>query len=355
MRFVIAFKSVSRYVIIAGLLIICLGCLSAAASGQSTEITAPTPVRGNDVLGAIASRDIGDARLTDHFYAFTGTPGDLLITIEGINLNGDVDVITASGLRPLLKFSLYAGSMSPVTKSLYLRRREDLILRVEARSPNDDEGSYRIRFGGSFEPIAGSLLAEGETTPNELPTPSTTFGRNKGSRVSSVGARIKEPEPITPEISAAPAVEPTPDEEAGSPPATAAEEPPVTRAPARTPRGRRLPGRRTRTPPPAPAEDPATTSETETKAPADVAESEPAPRGRRRGATGRRVSEPTQEPAPENGPRLIIETSDGTLIDRDMATVRRVIVENGMVVVVGKDGKIQRVALASVTKMSISP
>jgi CRISPR/Cas system-associated endonuclease Cas1 len=38
-----------------------------------------------------------------------------------------------------------------------------------------------------------------------------------------------------------------------------------------------------------------------------------------------------------------------------MSTVRRVTVENGQVVVVGKDGKIQRIPLANVLRMSISP
>ena len=58
----------------------------------------------------------GDSRLTDHFYAFTGTPGDLVIAIETQNLNGDMDVFTAGGLRPVLKVALYAEIGSPVSK-----------------------------------------------------------------------------------------------------------------------------------------------------------------------------------------------------------------------------------------------
>jgi hypothetical protein len=113
-------------------------------------------VRSNTVFGSIAARDLGDARLTDHYYAFTGTPGDLLITVQSNNLNGDVDVFTAGTLRPLLKLTLYAEIATPVTKGIYLRKREDLILRVEARSPNDDEGTYRLSFGGSFEPMSAA-------------------------------------------------------------------------------------------------------------------------------------------------------------------------------------------------------
>jgi len=134
-----------------GLLALCLLCVSSIARGQSTDISSPSAVRTNELIGTIAARDIGDPRLTDHYYAFTGTPGDLLITIDSRNLNGDVDVFTSSGLRPLLKLTVYADNTSPVTKSIYLRKRETLILRIEGRSPNDDAGTYRLYFGGGFE------------------------------------------------------------------------------------------------------------------------------------------------------------------------------------------------------------
>jgi hypothetical protein len=52
---------------------------------------------------------------------------------------------------------------------------------------------------------------------------------------------------------------------------------------------------------------------------------------------------------------LVIETNDGTLIEHYMSAVRRVTVENGLVVIVGKDGKIERVLLANVVRMSIAP
>src|ERR1700674_1338571 len=141
-------RNVSRLASIARALALSLCCLGSIASAQSTDIASPSAVRTNVVLGTIAARDIGDPRLTDHFYAFTGTPGDLFITVDSRNLNGDADVFTASGLRPLLKLTVYAGNSSPVTKSIYLRKRENLILRIEGRTPNDDEGTYRLNFGG---------------------------------------------------------------------------------------------------------------------------------------------------------------------------------------------------------------
>jgi hypothetical protein len=51
----------------------------------------------------------------------------------------------------------------------------------------------------------------------------------------------------------------------------------------------------------------------------------------------------------------VIETTDGTLINRPMSGVRRVTVENGQVVVVGRNGKIDRILLANVIRMSIAP
>ena len=311
------------------LLVIVLAAGSAPA--QSINPTAPSPVRSNNVTGRIAARDLGDARLTDHYYAFTGTPGDLLITVNSSNLNGDVDVFTAGTLRPLLKITLYAESASPVTKGIYLRKREDLILRIEARSPNDDEGTYRLFFGGSFEQIVGGPeIAEAET-PEMPSTETTTAGGRKTKRVSSVGARIEEPEPPVTEVATAtPTPEPTPEATPVETPAATAEKSPEVEterpASARNTRGRRPAGRR---PAPRVRETPSVVEEPKPK--------------------------PAPEPEPEVGPRLVIETNDGTLINRSMSTVRRVTVENGQVVVTGKDGKIDRILLINIVRMSIAP
>src|SRR5437763_8062184 len=185
--------------------------LASSAAAQSQDPNAPSPVRSSTLTGRIAARDLGDARLTDHYYTFTGTPGDLLITVQSTNLNGDVDVFTATTLRPLLKITLYSEVTAPIVKGIYLRKREDLILRVEARSPNDDEGTYRLSFGGSFEPIVGGPeIAETETPATE--TPAT--GR-KTKRVNSVGATVEEPTPpATTEVAVAPTPTPEPTSEA---------------------------------------------------------------------------------------------------------------------------------------------
>lgn len=327
-------------------IVLLLASSTGYARAQSIDIAWPSPVRTSEIKGAIPARDVGDPRVTDHFYAFTGTPGDVLITVDTRNLNGDIDVFTFSGLQPLLKFTVYAESSAPVTKSIYLRKQEDLILRVEGRTPNDDDAVYRIRFGGSFEPITSGPLAEHE----DAIQPGTTVASGKGGRrVSSVGARIEEP------VAEAPTPEPTPVDSPEPKAKTARAKPP-----ARNSRTRRPASRRTR-PETAKPEETTGKTETENKAPASEAEPEtktPSPRTRstKRGASARGTAKPpvTQEPE-DSGPRLMIETNDGTLIDRYMTTVRRVTVENGQVVVVGKDGKIQRIPLANVVRMTIAP
>ena len=300
------------------------------AFAQSINPAAPTPVRATSVEGRIAARDIGDARLTDHYYHFTGTPGDLLITVNSKNLNGDIDVFTVTSLRPLLKITLYAEIATPVTKGLYLRKREDLVMRIQARTPNDEEGTYRLSFGGSFEPVAGAPeIAEAETPATE------PAARTPGSRrVSSAGARIEEPTPPRTEVAAAPTPDPTPEAtpepapvETPSPSPEKSADPEAEKpSTPRSTRGRRPAGRR----PPARTKDTTTTAE----------------------AT---PPKPAPEPEPETGPRLVIETNDGTLINRAMSRVRRVTVENGQVVILNRDGTINRLLLANVVRMSISP
>ena len=53
--------------------------------------------------------------------------------------------------------------------------------------------------------------------------------------------------------------------------------------------------------------------------------------------------------------RLIIEEKDGTRIDRPMSTVRRVTIEGNVIVIILKTGKIERIAMADVARMTIEP
>jgi hypothetical protein len=337
------------------------------AHGQSNDASLPTAVTTNEINGTIAALDVGDSRLTRHFYAFEATPGDLSVTVNTRNLNGDVDIFTAVTFRPLLKISIYANTIPPeVTKGVYFRTRQILILRVEARSPDDDPGSYRITLGGSFQPFSGGIpVAENTESTSESTT--TTSGNPR--RLSSVGATIPQPPGAKTEEARteekAPETEPPKEAETKAEP-----KPKPTRNTTRGSARNRTP-RAPRTKPPE-TEKPSSES-TETKTPeTGTPETEKPKTGKTRTAKSR-TTKPKVEPKPVEGeeksgetqpattpqeppgPHLIIEQKDGTRIDRPMSTVRRVIVEAGTIVVVLKTGKIERVPMSAVARMSIEP
>jgi hypothetical protein len=325
-----------------------LGALAPVIFAQSSDQGLPTAVLTNEINGRIGALDLGDARLTRHFYAFEGTPGDLLITIDSKNLNGDMDVFTAITFRPLMKTTLYANSRAgEVTKGLYLRTRQILILRVEARTPNDDEGSYHIRFGGTFAPFSGGIPVAENTEPQE----DSTRPNRGGKRLSSVGATIAEPVVVTPP----PTVETKPVETEKPATDTAAEKKPArpTRPAGRNSRGRARP-----------APKPATSDTKTAKAPGEKTEAANPDAAKKEAGEGKPepassektdVAKPATQELPLPGAHLIIEAKDGTKIDRPMSTVRRVVVEGGVIVVVLKTGKIERIPMAAVTRMAIEP
>lgn len=342
-------RVVRRWFWVAALLCLALP----VANAQSLEAGTPTPISARDLSGSIAARDIGDSRFTRHYYAFSGNPGDVLITVQSKNLNGDVDIFTAGTLRPLLKFSLYAESSAPITKGIYLRRHEDLILRVEARSPNDDLGTYEIRFGGTFEASVAPLVAEGEKTEPTLDL--SARAAKTGRRVTSAGARINEPPPPPEAVAVAPPA-PTPSPEAS--PAERTEPAPTRAPPSRRGRGRAPPRRTSPPQPDVTAVEKKKTPPAEVKEPEKMATAEPEPARpvRRTGRRGARAPvTPPVEPEPPSGPRLVLEMLDGTRTERFMSTIRRVTIENNQIVVTAKDGKIDRTRMSEVLRMTIEP
>jgi hypothetical protein len=342
-----------RYFVTA--LFLALLAITRSAAAQSTDQSLPTPVLSNEINGRIAALDLGDPRLTRHFYAFEGVPGDLVVALSSRNLNGDIDIFTAITFRPIMKIAMYAGSsaLSPeVTKGFYLRSRQVLILRVEARTPNDDAGTYQVRFGGAYEPFSGGIPVAEENTEQ------STEGARTGNktRLSSVGARIEGP----PSDTTAKPAEKSAEETASSSPSSAkVTKPRSTRTPPRTARGR--PARTTRPKPASPGSEVKTEPAKTEAARTETAEEkkEPAP-GEEKPAATEKSSTPDKPAAqeavvPRPGARLIIEETDGTRIDRPMSTVRRVLIEGGTIVIVLKTGRIERVPMSVVAKMSIEP
>lgn len=360
---------------------------SERAAAQSTDIAYPAPVFSNEITGRIQPRDPGDARQTRHFYVFRGTEGDVTVTVESAQLNGDVDVFAGRALRPLLKVTMFGGTTTKATKSVYLRREETLILRVEARAVGDAEGSYRILLGGAFAPAPPELAQQ--SVPETTATPSPDASARRGTRrVTSTGARIDEPpRPEVAEATPTPTPEATPAETT----TRAEERTAATREPARTRRGRNPRGatsrRRAPAAQPTPSPDAPATGETaasrtgeeprpderrpggETSNPAATPPATTTSRRRGSRESNRRratpapaapsteaaASAPAAPPPAVTITRLVILTKDGQTLERDMQTVRRVTIENNQVVVTLKDGKAVRTPLANVEKMSFEP
>ena len=339
-----------RYLIIS-MLPILLAAVTARVTAQSADQSLPTPVLANEVEGRIAPLDLGDPRLTRHFYAFEGTPGDLIITVNSRNLNGDMDVFTAVTFRPLMKISIYANTIPPeVTKSIYLRTKQILILRVEARTPNDDSGTYRIRFSSGFAPFSGGIPVA-ENSEDKTEVASTRSGTR---RVSSVGATITEPPSET--ASATPEPTPTtetttdkPAEKKPAKPRSSRNRP--TRSTASNPRRRTPPGR---TKPATPKTETAKTETEEPKKETNEGEEKPAVSTTEKPKTEEKPAAQESLP-PQPGARLIIEEKDGTRIDRPMSTVRRVVIEGGVIVIVLKTGRIERIPMSNVARMAVEP
>ena len=359
-----------------GSVFLLLVALAQVGLSQSTDQSLPTPILAGDVNGKIAALDVGDPRTTRHFYAFAANPGDLLVTVDSRNLDGDVDVFTAITYRPLVKTTMYAGSQSaPVTKGIFLRAHQILILRVEARSPNDDPGSYHIHLGGTFEPFSGGIPVAENNEPTEISTE-----KSGANRLSSVGATIPKPSPeVTETAETKPSPSPEKAEEkpaeksseTATAPKSATEKPATTSArnnPTR--RGSRPSSRRQ--PPtkkPAPSSTPTTETAVKTEnqtATVEANKSEPARIEAEKTEASKTVKS-DEKPAPAEKPktqeippqpagaRLVIEEKDGTRIERPMSTVRRVVVEGATIMVVLKSGKIERIAMSDVSRMAIEP
>ena len=261
-----------------------------------------------------------------------------------------------------MKTTLYASAQSAqITKGIYLRAHQILILRVEARTPNDDAGTYHIHFGGTFEPFSGGIPVAENTEPAESPTEKAS-----ANRLSSVGATIpRPPAEVTETAEAKPSPEKPAEKTSTEPeaPKKATEKPATTTPSRRT--AARAPRRGSR-PAPAkrqPAEKKTESTKTETETPKIEPPKTETPKVEKSAPVEKpaETTAPAEKPKPQEispppvGTRLIIEEKDGTRIERPMSTVRRVVVEGSTIVIVLKTGKIERINMSDVARMSIEP
>lgn len=346
-------------------------CSASLALAQSTDQRFPTPVRTNEIVGTIKARDVGDSRLTTYYYTFEGEQGDLFINVQSRNFTGDIDVYVMTGQRPLTKIVTYADIAENETgRVVYLRKPERLLLRIEGRSPGDEDASIRVKFAGSFAASKLEDVAEPEL-------PKTTAENTAGIRVNSVGTIIevipktkptpdavaekteeRQPEPKAEEEkksgeteAVAEVKEPEKEPEAKKTEVVVTdplEEKKPEPAPKATTANRR--NRRARNTPP-PVDKAAESAETPTEPVAEAETKTTAVTGRR----SRRAAAAKKEPAPDPmaGVNLVIQLKDGGVIERPMSEVLKFSVERAVLTVIHKNGTIGRYQMAEVASVTI--
>ena len=336
---------------------------------QSTNENFPTPILQNEISGKIPARDIGDARLTRHFYTFFADNGDVNLTLETGNFDGDVDLFEAVTLRPLVKITVAAAETQPgkTSRVVYFRKREQIVLRIEGRSLTNDPATYHIAFSGSFAAASG-LPAQ---LPDDEPKVAEKSNPNAVARVNSAGTIIEVLEPPKPAVKPAPVK--TDNEK--SPTVTAARRArnpgePVVRV--------KSVNKTKETSPKTPVETteenlPARTSENvAVKKPAaartsrpEAASARPAKSGRSAAAKRSAAKKPAAkksaeiaettlaQPDPLANVQLVIVLKNGQRIERIMSEVFNVSVDKGQITIITKSGKIERYNLLEVQKMTI--
>jgi hypothetical protein len=335
-----------------------------AAQGQSTNQNFPTAVSTNEISGTIRARDIGDARLTSYFYTFNGVQGDIFINVVTKNLDGDIDVFTAEGLRPLTKIRVYSDNPEGETgRVIYLRQPQKLILRIEGRTPTDEPASFRIKFAGSFQAVAS--VAE----TDESKQPEVKNNEETDVRVNSVGTII--------EIKPKPTPKPTVAKVEREAPKKSDEKPePEKTEPEIAKKDEPEDDNEDKKPQVVITDNlPEKKDDTETKPEEAVAEKEtpkknPTPRRRTNPRTRRNPPSETTEtkpkPQPEKKPvlapiapaelvniRLVVDFKDGKKIDLPMSEILKFGIDKGILTIIGKDGVIRRYSILDIAKITV--
>jgi hypothetical protein len=334
---------------------------------QSTNVDFPTPITKDEVKGKIPARDIGDSRLTSHYYVFDGRQGDIFINIEASNLDGDIDVFLAENLKPLTKINLYADSgLTQTGRELYLRKPERLILRIQGRTPNDDTATYSIKFTGSFQAVAAKTVAEEPKLPK---VESESEGEVK---VNSVGTIIEtKPKPaLSPKSAVAKnSTGKIPEKSKSLPESVSTVKPKPTKTTPKTAdtkiaESKKESEKKVESPV---AEDLSKSEETDKVENKEV--QTPKPRTTRTKTTTKKTLasarskksetvQPNSNPAEElakalENVRLVVEFKDATRIERPMNDVVRFGVDKGILTIINKDGSIGKYSILEISKISV--
>ncbi len=344
-------------------------------SAQSTSQDFPSPIVSNEISGTIKARDLGDSRLTTYYYALNGDQGDLFINLVTKNFTGDIDVFTVTGQRPMTKIVVYADyAESETGRAIYLRKAEKLLLRIQGRTPNDDDATFRLKFAGSF------VAARPGDVPEAPELPRVSAENRGGIRVSTAGTIL--PPPPKPEV---PVGERTaeqnvtakaePVEQAATPESdrsSALEEPArkaelIVSDPVKAETTKSEPPRNTRA-----SRRRAAASKAESKEPAEKATAEDSPEAENAAtkrsvrseaplvptlSRRRRPSPPKAQVEPKPDPlesiNLVVQFKDGNTLEKKMSEVSRFSVDKGVLVVVLKNGTTSRYPILDVARVTI--
>ncbi len=322
---------------------------------QSTNQNFPTAVTSNEISGTIKARDIGDARLTSYFYVFNGNQGDVFINVVTKNLDGDIDIFTADNLRPLTKIRVYSDNPDGETgRVIYLRQPLKLILRIEGKTPTDEPATFRIKFAGSFQPVA----AVAET--DESKQPEVKSSAETDVRVNSVGTIIEvkpKPKPTPkPEIAKVEKEEPKKSDDETEPEKEVTETA-IKEEPEKV--------EETKKPEVVVTENiPAKKDDSETKTDENVAEKETPkkettkkevkPKKPRTTAKTEKKSEIAPvDPSQLADIRLIVDFKDGRKIELPMSGILKFGVDKGILTIIAKDGSIGRYSILDIAKITV--
>ncbi|MEO6588503.1 MAG: hypothetical protein ABIP06_04160 [Pyrinomonadaceae bacterium] len=319
---------------------------------QSSDQNFPTPVTSNQLSGLIKARDIGDSRLTTYFFTFESGQGDIFVNVLTKNLNGDIDIFSVEGVRPLTKIVVYADNSENETgRVIYLRKSEKILMRIQGRSPNDDAAEFQIKFAGSF--IASSEV-ESDSSPKMSEVKKE---KDSGVIVNSVGTIIgikPKPTPAATET-VAEKVEPskTVSVEEKMEEEREQNEPEKFEKPEVTVTENKTSSEKTETTEIVSETDKNKSKETKTL------EITNEPTEKKLKVKKERVSKTKEkpkkviEPNPLENIHLVILLKDGGRLERPMSDVVKFGVEKGMLTIINKDGSISRYSILDVAKVTI--